>query len=243
VFIATRTSVSSPWCSAELGAFWGAKKRVLIFLADDSLEDTDLPRQFQGHFLQRRIKGLIKDCRQYLDELDAEQRLMGAPSGNTGVGNISREELTLLIEDAIFRATSNSLAASALLELEAQHTPSGDAEISQDGIKRLDRALHSFLGLMRSSLDASAPQLWPHAISVETSTGHWRGYAKTADWQSYNYVHTPCLFFRYDDKFRVVAVVLCRWYVELDRGGETVGGVIATAGNAELGQVRNITAA
>jgi TIR domain len=34
VFIATRRSVESPWCLAELGIFWGAGKRVLLFLGE-----------------------------------------------------------------------------------------------------------------------------------------------------------------------------------------------------------------
>jgi hypothetical protein len=238
IFIATRNSVSSSWCGAELGAFWGTKKRVLIFLADESLAETDLPRQFQGHFLQRRIKSIVKDCKQYLEELAAEQDAANASSANTGLGNVSREDLTSLIEDAIFRATSNSLAIATFSELEAHEPPSGHGELSDDHLKRIKNTLHSFLGLTRSSVDGAAPVRWPHPISVETSTGHWRGYAKKADWQSYNYVHTPCLFFKYDEKFRVIAVVLCRWYVEFDKGGEAVQGVIASAGNAELGEVK-----
>jgi hypothetical protein len=51
-------------------------------------------------------------------------------------------------------------------------------------------------------------------------------------------VHTPCIFFRYDDRFRAVAVVLFRWCVELDKGGEAVRGVIAAAGKAELGEAK-----
>ena len=48
VFIATRRSVESPWCLAELGAFWGAGKRVLLFMADPDLNETSLPPQFNG---------------------------------------------------------------------------------------------------------------------------------------------------------------------------------------------------
>lgn len=48
VFIATRRSVESPWCLAELGAFWGAGKRVLLFMADPDLNETSLPPQFSG---------------------------------------------------------------------------------------------------------------------------------------------------------------------------------------------------
>ena len=48
IFIATRRSIESPWCLAELGAFWGTGKRVLIFMADPDLTEDTLPPQFKG---------------------------------------------------------------------------------------------------------------------------------------------------------------------------------------------------
>jgi hypothetical protein len=49
VFLATRRSLESKWCAAEVGAFWGAGKRVVVFVADATINETDLPPQFQGH--------------------------------------------------------------------------------------------------------------------------------------------------------------------------------------------------
>lgn len=236
VFLATRNSVASSWCNAELGAFWGARKRVLIFMADDLLSEADLPRQFQGHFLQKRIKGLVKDCKQYLAEL-AVEREEAAVDHRLTVQGLTREDLQSLIEDAIARSSSNTLAASAFLELEGQNPPAAHAELGEDRQRQLQRALHSFIGLSRVSVDESAPQRWPHAISVDTSTGHWRGYAKSAEYQSYNFVHTPCIFFQYDERFRVVAVSLCRWYVLFDDDSEKVQGLLAGVGRAQIGEV------
>src|SRR5262245_44323368 len=48
VFVATRDSVASNWCGAELGAFWGAGKPVVIWVAEASIPEAELPRQFQG---------------------------------------------------------------------------------------------------------------------------------------------------------------------------------------------------
>lgn len=48
IFIATPRSIESGWCMAELGAFWGAGKRVVTFLADPTVEPVHLPPQFQG---------------------------------------------------------------------------------------------------------------------------------------------------------------------------------------------------
>ncbi len=64
IFVATHNSVKSDWCHAELGAFWGADKGVIIYLADSSLEETQLPRQFQGHLRERnmfRVVETVKD--------------------------------------------------------------------------------------------------------------------------------------------------------------------------------------
>jgi hypothetical protein len=49
VFVATRRSIASPWCLAELGAFWGAGKKVLFFMADPDLTEAMLPPQFKGN--------------------------------------------------------------------------------------------------------------------------------------------------------------------------------------------------
>jgi len=49
VFIATRRSIESQWCLAELGAFWGAGKTVVLFMADPDLDEGMLPPQFQGN--------------------------------------------------------------------------------------------------------------------------------------------------------------------------------------------------
>ena len=60
IFIATRSSIESPWCLAEIGAFWGSGKTVLVFLADPDLTDSILPPQFKGNLMARNANELIK---------------------------------------------------------------------------------------------------------------------------------------------------------------------------------------
>ena len=43
VFVATPRSLESRWCLAELGAFWGAGKRVILFIADPEVSAQELP--------------------------------------------------------------------------------------------------------------------------------------------------------------------------------------------------------
>jgi hypothetical protein len=60
VFIATRRSIDSPWCLAELGAFWGAGKRVLLYIGDSDLTDSMLPPQFKGDLRVNTAQELIE---------------------------------------------------------------------------------------------------------------------------------------------------------------------------------------
>lgn len=60
VFIATPRSIKSLWCMAELGAFWGANKRVFIYLADPNLKEADLPKQFQGDLWTKDAQHLVE---------------------------------------------------------------------------------------------------------------------------------------------------------------------------------------
>ncbi len=68
VFIATRRSIESPWCLAELGAFWGAGKKVLLFLADPDLADSMLPPQFKGNLRVNTAHELIAAVKATTDE-------------------------------------------------------------------------------------------------------------------------------------------------------------------------------
>jgi hypothetical protein len=60
IFLATRSSIESPWCLAEIGAFWGSRRTVLIFVADPDLTDSVLPPQFKGNLMVRNASELIR---------------------------------------------------------------------------------------------------------------------------------------------------------------------------------------
>jgi CheY-like chemotaxis protein len=55
IFIATRRSVQSSWCGAELGAFWGADIPIIVYLAEASLPEEQLPPIVQGDVWERRL--------------------------------------------------------------------------------------------------------------------------------------------------------------------------------------------
>jgi hypothetical protein len=63
VLIATRSSIESPWCLAEVGAFWGSGKTVIIYLADPDLTESVLPPQLKGNLMARNARDLIASSR------------------------------------------------------------------------------------------------------------------------------------------------------------------------------------
>lgn len=38
IFVATHRALASSWCGADLGAFWGAGKPLLVYLADSAVD-------------------------------------------------------------------------------------------------------------------------------------------------------------------------------------------------------------
>ena len=70
IFVATHNSLESAWCGAELGAFWGTGKRVIIYLADSSLKEHP-PPQFEGYLLESRIKKVVEAVKKYLPDANA----------------------------------------------------------------------------------------------------------------------------------------------------------------------------
>ncbi len=59
IFLATKRSIQSSWCLAELGAFWGAEKKVIIYQAEPDIEKSEIPPQFQGDLWTSDAKKLL----------------------------------------------------------------------------------------------------------------------------------------------------------------------------------------
>ena len=63
IFLATRNSIQSRWCLAELGAFWGGGKKVIIYVADPEIDESELPPQFQGNIWTRNAGEVVSAIR------------------------------------------------------------------------------------------------------------------------------------------------------------------------------------
>jgi CheY-like chemotaxis protein len=139
IFVATHLALKSSWCGAELGAFWGAGKPVIVYLADSSLADEDLPPIVQGDVWERRIARVAARAKELVLEADAVSG--GTTSaGALHVGSMTVEQLEKLIVGAV------SLAAAAG---KAEGRPATPDEIGQaakgaagrvlEGIKATER--------------------------------------------------------------------------------------------------------
>lgn len=66
VFLATTRSLESRWCLAELGAFWGAGKKVIIYLADPAVDESQLPPQFRGNLWTKNAAQLLEGVKEHV---------------------------------------------------------------------------------------------------------------------------------------------------------------------------------
>ena len=82
VFLATENSLKSGWCLAEVGAFWGAGKPVLVYLEDDKLNDTDLPKELQGDKWTRHLREVVNSLTFHLQEAAQNARERRNPFAN-----------------------------------------------------------------------------------------------------------------------------------------------------------------
>jgi CheY-like chemotaxis protein len=107
IFIATRTSVSSSWCGAELGAFWGAGKPILVYLAEASLTDDELPQIVQGDVWERRISKIAERAKEIVAQ-SASDGGLGRAKRDSSVAQLTVEQLEKMIAGAVSLAAATA---------------------------------------------------------------------------------------------------------------------------------------
>ncbi len=104
VFIATRRSIESQWCLAEVGAFWGSGKNVTLFMVDPDLDDSVLPPQFKGSLRVSKPQDLIDQIKQ---KFIKETNILNAIPNSVCKRILSRKQL--YIESRILIENSNTI--------------------------------------------------------------------------------------------------------------------------------------
>lgn len=239
IFIATSRSVASTWCNAELGAFWGADKPVIIYIADSSFRESMLPKQFQGHFLERRIAKVVETVNVQMREEATNAARNAAPRAPDPLQALSREDLKTLIEDAVARTQDRALTSSLMSQI-VELIGDGDLQaLGEEKRRRLKSILHSLLGIVRTIVNEVAPRWWHYQSSISTSTGTWSIYSLE---QTYHAggdveVNRRSLLVRFDDKGRATAAAVAAQVTDMLGIGSGVAWSepIALAGAGGLG--------
>jgi CheY-like chemotaxis protein len=150
IFVATHRSLQSSWCGAELGAFWGAGKPIIVYVADSSLTDEDLPPIVQGDVWERRISRVAARAKELITESggssDGTSKI-----GSAHVGNMTIDQLEKLIVGAV------SLAAAQ-----------GKSESTNATPEAIGQAAKSVVGQVLEGIRTAGRAAAP-------SGGNWRG--------------------------------------------------------------------
>jgi CheY-like chemotaxis protein len=109
IFIATHRALQSSWCGAELGAFWGAGKPIIVYIADSSLKEENLPPIVQGNVWERRIAKVVATASELVKE--AADNGTGK-RGSTHVGDMTIQQLESLIVGAVSLAAATAKSES-----------------------------------------------------------------------------------------------------------------------------------
>lgn len=107
IFIATRKSIDSSWCGAELGAFWGAGKPIVVYIAEPSLEDADLPQIVQGDVWERRIKKIAERAKEIVAQA-GRSRSPSVVRKDSSVSLLTVEQLERMIAGAVSLAAAST---------------------------------------------------------------------------------------------------------------------------------------
>jgi hypothetical protein len=215
VFVATRHSIASSWCGAELGAFWGAGKRVVIYVSEASLSEDEMPKQFKGHLVERRISRVVEAVQAYLAETKkAEPEKSGgsAADGLPTVGTMSVEELKSLVAEAVNRIQDASFVATTLTDVARLLRTTTVTENSPEH-RQLRDLLTDLLGVRGTVVRDAATRVtdWQHKFTLATETGDWNCVALVMESPQQSAVvdfYRNCLAWRVERDQRVEAVAI-----------------------------------
>ena len=139
IFVATRRAIQSSWCGAELGAFWGAGKPVIVYLAEASLSKNELPPVVQGDVWKRRIARVVNRTKELVEEETTRPSDGDPPSSR--VGNMTVEQIERVIAGAVaFAAATSKADGRASTPENISRVAGGAAGRMLEGLRSTDRA-------------------------------------------------------------------------------------------------------
>jgi hypothetical protein len=173
VFLATQNSIKSDWCKAEVGAFWGAGKGVIVFMVGTDVEASMLPPQLQEDIRHDNFRYVIRDVKKII--FDAEEGRKHEANRRPKLVN----EMTIaLLYDAL--ASLRSSAQDALPVGEAMrliHESLSQNLADEETIRPL---IGRLVGVPQNVVEqfVGKGKYWPILFRLTTDTGEWVGFAK-----------------------------------------------------------------
>jgi hypothetical protein len=233
IFLATKNSIQSDWCMAEVGAFWGAGKGVIVYKADPEVNEALFPPQLQGDIWRDNFDLVVRDVKRIIFEADERRKRADARRPRMV------SEMTIAgLYDALISLRSMSLdglpvgEAMRLIQ-ESIFQNLADAENMQPLIRRL-------VGVPQDILEEIAGKYWPTPFRLATDTGEWLGFARKFTSYELAREYSNCLLILCDAK-RCIAATAASTIVE--REDKIIcDGLIENAETTILGTPKQLSA-
>ena len=191
IFLATQNSLKDEWCQAQLGAFWGAGKPVIVLITDTTVDVAQLPPPLQGDLTTTNFDKVIKDALKIIGE--AARRRDEEKTRRTR--KVSEMSVAVLYDAlASLRSTAmDSLPVGEAMRLMRDNL-AHDLADSENMLPLMSR----LVGVPQVIIEESAFNYWPTSFTLATETGTWLGFAVELD--RLRDVYSSCLMVYCDSK-------------------------------------------
>jgi hypothetical protein len=230
IFLATRNSVESKWCLAEVGAFWGAGKRVIVFLAESGIDQGKIPPQFQSDLLTSHVEDVIRVAR--LRITDAEKKRRESVTKPKLVSEMTIDELYELLSSLRGRP-SESLPLNEIMRLIKERVSNNPP----DAESVLRPLVSQLINVPKEVLQTSAQRYWQLPFVLTTSTGEWLGYSNLLVGHVHGY--NNCLLILCENRRCIAAVVATSVWELL--GAVKHGDIIVKCGEVDIGDPQQLS--
>ena len=233
IFFATKNSIKYEWCMAEVGAFWGAGKSVIVYKADAEVEEDLLPPQLRGNIWRDNFDLVVRDVKRFIFEAEEKRKREAARRPRMV------SELTIAtLYDALtsLRATAqDALPVGEAMRLihETIFHNLADAQSIEPLIGRL-------VGVPQNVIEEIACKYWPTPFRLVTDTGEWLGFA--GKFKSYELTseYSNCLMILCNAKDCISAIAAS---TVVEREDKIVfDGLIQNTGTISLGTPKDLSA-
>jgi CheY-like chemotaxis protein len=140
ILVATRRAIASSWCGAELGAFWGAGKPIIVYLAESSLTEDELPPIVQGDVWEPRIFRVVARVRQLMTSANvtASDRDKKGPAN---VGSMTAAELERIIIGAMSLAAATAKQSQGIMHEDVGQAAKTVAASVAEGLREAQQVI------------------------------------------------------------------------------------------------------